>query len=200
MAKEDLERPFTGWVSELARSHTPRLAGVARREGLLADDALDAVQEAFHTFLGLPQARALVADEEGSRALLSVLVRNAARNMRRRAFRARPHDALDDHLDLALDLPPADELIARAEEHATLLGCVSQLGEVQRNVVTLRMLEELSGEATAARLGLTPGHVAVLLHRAKRDLAACVRGPEPAQVAAPSGGRSGPGRGRARRS
>ncbi len=200
MAKEDLERPFTGWVSELATSHTPRLAGVARREGLMADDALDAVQEAFHTFLGLPQARALVSDEEGSQALLSVLVRNAARNMRRRAFRARPHDALDDHLDLADDLPPADELVARAEEHVALLGCVSQLGEVQRNVVTLRMLEELSGEATAVRLGLTPGHVAVLLHRAKRDLAACVRGLGPAETAALSEGRSRPGRGRPRRS
>jgi DNA-directed RNA polymerase specialized sigma24 family protein len=66
--------------------------------------------------------------------------------------------------------------------------------------VTLRMLEELSGEVTAARLGLTPGHVAVLLHRSKRDLAACVRGLSPAEGAVPAGSRSRPGRGRPRRS
>jgi RNA polymerase sigma-70 factor (ECF subfamily) len=40
--------------------------------------------------------------------------------------------------------------------------------------VTLRMLEEQPGEDVAAALGITPGHVAVLLHRAKRSLRACM--------------------------
>jgi RNA polymerase sigma-70 factor (ECF subfamily) len=160
----------------MARAHARKLAVVARREGLTAEDALDAVQEAFHTFLRLPQARTLVDDGEGTRALLTVLVRNAARNMRRRSFRSRPHEAIDDHAELADALPPADEVVARTEGRVALLGCVARLDEVQRNVVTLRMLEELSGEATAARLGLTPGHVAVLLHRAKKSLADCVGG------------------------
>jgi RNA polymerase sigma-70 factor, ECF subfamily len=44
------------WVSDLARAHTRRLVAVARREGLGPEDALDAVQEAFYTFLVLPQA------------------------------------------------------------------------------------------------------------------------------------------------
>ena len=64
------------------------------------------VQGASHPLLGLRRGRPLVSGEEGSQARLSVLVRNAARNMRRRAFRARPHDALDDHLDLADDPRP----------------------------------------------------------------------------------------------
>lgn len=188
------DQAFTGWVSDLARVHAARLAGVARREGLTADDALDAVQEGFHTFLGLPQARALVSDEEGSRRLLSVLVKNAARNMRRRAFRSRPHESLDDHAELRDDLPPADELVARADDHVALLGCVSRLGEVKRNVVTLRMLEELSAEATAARLGLTPGHVAVLLHRAKRSLFDCVTSASVASSVSPRATRAPRGR------
>ena len=74
---------FVGWVSDLARDHTAALARLARSEGLTADDALDAVQEAFQTFLGLPQARVLVGDADDSRALLSVVVRNAARNLRK---------------------------------------------------------------------------------------------------------------------
>jgi RNA polymerase sigma-70 factor (ECF subfamily) len=54
------ERTFTGWVSALAREHTHALARVARGEGLVSADALDAVQEAFETFLRLPQARSIV--------------------------------------------------------------------------------------------------------------------------------------------
>ena len=51
---------FIDWVSDLARAHTRALSGVARAEGLTADDALDAVQEAFQTFLNLPEAKTLV--------------------------------------------------------------------------------------------------------------------------------------------
>jgi hypothetical protein len=47
----------------------------------LADGA---VQEAFQTFLLLPQARSLVEEPRESASLLGVLVGNAARNMRRR--------------------------------------------------------------------------------------------------------------------
>jgi RNA polymerase sigma-70 factor (ECF subfamily) len=57
MTDADAATPtFTGWVSDLARAHTAALARVARAEGLQPDEALDAVQEAFHTFLLLPQA------------------------------------------------------------------------------------------------------------------------------------------------
>lgn len=184
--------PFTGWVSDLAARHARPLAAVARREGLTQDDALDAVQEAFHTFLTLPQARTLVDDADGSRRLLSVLVRNAARNMRRRHFRARPHDDLADHEGLAEDSPSVDETLDRAEDEVRLLGCVSKLTDLQRHVVTLRMLHELSGEATAARLGLTPGHVAVLLHRAKGALLQCVGGEAPAVRRRPGRGARSP--------
>ena len=35
-------------------------------------------------------------------------------------------------------------------------------------------LEELSGDEAAAALGVTPGHVAVLLHRARKQLERCM--------------------------
>ena len=62
---------------------------------------------------------------------------------------------------------------AEARETAAL-GCVNQLGEIQRRVVTLRMLEELTPADTASSLGLTSGHVSVLLHRAKLELIECL--------------------------
>lgn len=164
---------FTRWVSDLARDHTRALAAVARSEGLSAEDALDAVQEAFVTFLGLPQARSLVGEPDESRALLVVVVRHAARNLRRRHHRQKPHAPVED-VPLVADLPGVEELMARAEDHVRLEGCVNRLAEVQRSIVKLRMLAEVSGNEVAEQLALRPGHVAVLLHRAKRDLLACL--------------------------
>lgn len=168
---------FIGWVSDLARKHTTALASVARREGLSSDDALDAVQEAFQTFLIVPQARYLSEEHDDARAFLVVLVRNAARNMRRRHFRSRPHANVDELPGLVDDMPAVDALLVQAEAHVALIGCVNRLGDVQRRVVTLRMLEQLSGEAAAAELQLTVSHVAVLLHRAKKELLRCIDTP-----------------------
>jgi RNA polymerase sigma-70 factor (ECF subfamily) len=166
---------FVGWVTRLVHEHRARLAGVARREGLAAEDALDCVQEAFQTFLGLPRARALVDSADDSAALLTVLARNAARNRRRRRWLAAPHVRDDATLDgIPDDGRSAEELLAGAAEVARLHGCVAGLGELQRKVVALRLLDEVAGEDVAQALGLSPGHVAVLLHRAKAQLRHCM--------------------------
>jgi len=164
---------FLGWVTHLVRAHRQRLLAVARQEGLTDAEALDAVQEAFVTFLGLPEARALVERDDDSAHVLAAVARNAARNLRRRHHRARPH--LADDLDaLRDDGDSVETLIERAEREVALAGCVLQLGEVQRSVVTLRLLEGLSGDEVAAQLGVTSGNVAVLLHRAKQKLRDCL--------------------------
>lgn len=163
---------FVGWVDSLARTHTRRLAAYARAQGLRAEDALDAVQEAFHTFLILPQARTLVGEEEDCAKILTVIVRNAARNMRRRHSVSRAHVSIDDYEPVSSD--SVDQLVERAEEHVRLEGCLQMLGESQRRVVTLRMLEQLSGDETAQELGLSRGNVAVMLLRAKRELEKCL--------------------------
>jgi hypothetical protein len=91
---------FLEWVTRLVHAHRGRLYRLARRQGLREDDSLDCVQDAFHTFLLLPQARQLVESDDDSIKLLSVLVRNHARNRRRRHEIARPHDSGDDTLAL----------------------------------------------------------------------------------------------------
>lgn len=164
---------FIHWVGELARRHTRQLAALARAEGLSATDALDAVQEGLHTFLTIPHARDLAQEAEDSARLLTVVVRNTARNMRRRHHRALSHDE-GELVGLVDDVPPVEELLAQAEEHVRLRGCVDMLGQLQRRVITLRMLEEASGEAVARELDLRPGHVAVLLYRAKKAIERCL--------------------------
>ena len=165
---------FVGWVSTLARTHARSLAAAAAREGLTRTDAIDAVQEAFETLLTLPQARELSGDDEGAARLMAVLVRNAARNMRRRRHRSMEHLPLEEGMEVPADSPSVDELVRAAEEHVALLGCVSQLARIQRGVLSMRVLEELSPDEVARTLGLSRGNIAVLLHRAKRALADCI--------------------------
>lgn len=166
---------FLGRVGQLVHRHRSELAGVARAEGLTAEEAFDAVQDAFQTFLTLPAAHPLVEAGDDARPLLITLTRNVARNRRRLHAHARPHVGDQDLLaGLPASAAPADDLIAAAEERIRLHRCVQTLADVQRAVVTLRMLDEVPGEDVAQALGITPGHVAVLLHRAKVNLLSCM--------------------------
>jgi RNA polymerase sigma-70 factor (ECF subfamily) len=166
---------FLEWVTRLVHTHRGRLYRLARREGLREEDSLDCVQDALQTFLVLPQARQLVESDDDSIKLLSVLVRNHARNRRRRHEVARPHDSGEETVALLeAEALPVDELIAQAQEFALMIGCLDHLGKLQRAVVSLRMLDEVAGEDVAAMLGLPPSHVAVLLHRAKQNLRSCM--------------------------
>jgi RNA polymerase sigma-70 factor (ECF subfamily) len=165
---------FLGWVGQLVHRHRSELAGVARAEGLAAEEAFDAVQDAFQTFLTLPAAHPLVDAGDESRRLLITLTRNVARNRRRLHAHARPHVGDPDMAGLPAAAAGADELIAAAEDRIRLHRCVATLADVQRAVVTLRMLDEVPGEDVAQALGITPGHVAVLLHRAKVNLLSCM--------------------------
>ena len=160
-------------LSHLMRRERSALAALARAEGVTPEDAIDCVQEALCSLLGAARHGTLPQEAEWG-AVLAGTVRNAARNRRRRHFRSRPHDDLDAHPLAAEDAPATDEVIARAEDHVRLRACVEELCEIQKAVVTLRMLEEQPGEDVAQALGISPGHVAVLLHRAKRALRACM--------------------------
>jgi RNA polymerase sigma-70 factor (ECF subfamily) len=161
------------WAAGIARSHAGKLAAIARYEGVNAADALDVVQDAFHIFLQRPDAEALRARPGDAEALLATITRNAARNLRRRHHNARPHVDVDE-TDLAMTAPTPIEALESATTAAQLVGCMATLGDVHRHVITLRVLEELSGEEAAAELGLTTNHVGVLLHRARKQLEQCM--------------------------
>jgi RNA polymerase sigma-70 factor (ECF subfamily) len=120
-----------------------------------------------------PEADALRERPDDAARVLSAIVRNQARNARRRHHHARPHVDVAE-AELAAAEPAPDVALARAETAAQVAGCLGRLGDVHRHVITLRVLEELSGDEAARALGVTPGHVAVLLHRARKQLEACM--------------------------
>jgi RNA polymerase sigma-70 factor (ECF subfamily) len=164
-------------LTRLIRERRSELVGLARAEGASAEDAVDCLQEGLCTLLDASDRGRLPDAEDEWPAVLVAMVRNAARNRRRRHFRSKPHDSLDEHPLVDADAPAADDLIARAEEHVRLRECVEELCQIQRAVVTLRMLEERPGDDVAQALGISAGHVAVLLHRAKGALRACMTRP-----------------------
>ena len=161
-------------VAELARTERASLVRIARNEGASPEDAVDCAQEALCTMLGLAQRGELPAERAEWPHLLGGVVRNAARNHRRRHHVARPHEALETGEELAGGEATSLALLESAEEHVRLRACVDRLCDTQRSVVTMRMLEERDGEDVAVELGITRGHVDVLLHRAKKALRACM--------------------------
>lgn len=174
MCSPDLEA-LVERVARLAVLRRSTLISVARREGLPSEDAFDTVQEGILTLLRLSRDEGVAIDDLLIERKLVAIVRNAARNRRRRHFLKLRHDDIDTH-DPSDESPRADVLLEHAEDHQKLYACVQELCERQRAVVTLRMLEEQAGDDVAASLGLSPNHVAVLLHRARESLRMCMRG------------------------
>jgi RNA polymerase sigma-70 factor (ECF subfamily) len=153
-------------LSALVHAQRAALVAVARQEGLHSEDALECVQDGLATYLGLD-------DEAHGIATLKTIVRNAARNFRRRHHQHKPHLPID--VEPASPSLPADQLLAHAEELVKLQACVAQLCSVQRAVIMLRLLDERSGEDVATELGLSRAHVDVLVHRARSSLRVCMR-------------------------
>jgi len=159
-------------LGHLVPAHRRALTLVARREGVSAEDAVDCVQDALCTFLQLAQRGGLPAEQGRIPAFLAGVVRNAARNRRRRHEVARPHEELTASPETGG--PSSEELVAQAEEHVRLRACVDRLCDTQKAVVLLRLLDERPGEDVAGALGITRGYVDVLLHRAKVSLRVCM--------------------------
>jgi RNA polymerase sigma-70 factor (ECF subfamily) len=167
---EELER--------LLRGRRSALLSAAREAGVGPEDALECVQEALCTWLRAERDGALPAPPGARAAAAFTMVRNAANNARRRHHHSRPHvPAYDDGPGaVAADDPSPEALVARAEETVRLRACVANLCTIQRAVVTLRLLEERSGEDVAETLGLSRGYVDVLVHRAKAAIRSCMSG------------------------
>ena len=163
-------------LDRLIRSQRGELASVARREGLGPEDAVDCVQDALCTFIQISLRNELPAAAGDYAPFLVSLARNAARNKRRRHHIARPHADVET-IDLPADTIGTDVLLARAEEHIRVRACVDRLCDTQKAVVTLRLLQEQTGDDVAATLGISRPYVDVLLHRAKHLLRACLLEP-----------------------
>lgn len=170
---------FLSWVAALVHQHRRVLIGYARRRGLDAEDALDAVQDSFYSFLRLPEARTIARDGEDAIKLLTVILRHNVMN-RRRAQRRRGAAVFPLASSETAPEESSERLLTNAEELARAHGCILRMAELQRRVVMLSLLDELPAQTVADELGIQPGYVRVLLHRAREHVRSCHFEAEPA--------------------
>lgn len=164
---------FLQWVAELVHTHRQRLLAYARKRGLDAEDALDAVQESFVSFLRLPEARSMARDGDDALKLLTVLLRHNLQNLRRKTTRRRRVHVTFEVESLDSGWEDSATIIARAEELARVQGCILRMARLQRQVVLLSILDEQPREQVAETLGITEGYLRVLLHRARQHVRNC---------------------------
>ena len=147
----------------------PELCAVAQAMWADPYTAEDAVQEAW---LRLTRPETLetldTRDPERLRHLMLLAVRNAVRNLHRRA---RPDQPGDETLQAVQDPAPGP---AQAAEHkdaaARLWAAVDALGEPDRSILLLQYADGCSGRQIAALLDLSETTVRQRASRARKKL------------------------------
>ena len=163
LAQHDSESCWT----ELMRREGALLNTVCQREltgNAWTDDAVQEAALAIQQHIGSYHGRC----EAQARAWLIAIVRNRARNLRAseaaRVQRQRSWAGDQQTLDATPQDRDMDERVDQVRQ------AMLHLPENQRRAVELRYFYDLSDDAAAARLGLRPGHVRVLIHRGLQAL------------------------------
>lgn len=159
---------------------------VLRLARAMATDDATAEDVAQETFLNAFRAAATYRPGVASvRTWLFAIARNEARRARR--VREQPSvavEAVDEEPLMALGLEagwghePAERALGRAEETERLAQALASLASEDREILVLRDLEGLSGEAVAELLALGLPATKSRLHRARLRLLAALRASE----------------------
>ncbi|MGH9484424.1 MAG: RNA polymerase sigma factor, partial [Terriglobales bacterium] len=150
-------------VAAVVAENAPALLRVARAWRVPDVDAEDLVQETFVTFL---TSLDRFQGRSQTRTWLCGILHNKIRAYRR----SRRYEPLADDTDgrCAPDLSEASEA-GNAIRH-----CLARLPARQRWAFHLNQIETQPRDQTSFRLGVSRGHFAVLLHRAKQTLRDCL--------------------------
>jgi len=136
--------------------------------------AEDVLQE---TFLAAWRAAGTFQGRSAVRTWLLTIARNQAWHQRERVGRVPVDDVALPELGEAAgwgDQSPEDAAV-RSQRLGRLARALASLGPEEREVLVLRELEELTGEETAAALGIGLAAMKSRLHRARLRLAAELR-------------------------
>jgi RNA polymerase sigma-70 factor (ECF subfamily) len=134
------------------------------RDPAAADDIVSTVFE--KVIRGLPRYDPARAAPD---AWVFAIAMNVVRDYHRARRRGRtvPMDAVAELV--AVGSVPEDDTVER-DRLGRLLACVGNLLPREREVLTLRLAGGLSNESIGKLCGMRKGHVAVVIHRAVREL------------------------------
>jgi RNA polymerase sigma-70 factor (ECF subfamily) len=168
------DESLTDDFDALVARHQASVFRLARLLTRSEGDAEDVLQQ---TFLSAWRHRAQFRAESSVRTWLLTITRNTALTARGRQSRE-PIDPtpLDDlGIRAGWGGPSPEDLALQVERHDLLAAAFARLSADDREILTLRDLEELSGDATAQLLGVSLPAMKSRLHRARLALAARVR-------------------------
>ncbi len=159
---------------ELVGRHQAAVFRFARAATDGAAAAEDVLQE---TFLAAWRAAAAFQRRSAVRTWLLTIARNQAWHHRERAGRIPVDDVPLPELGVAAGWgdPGPEEGALRSQRRDRLARALSALAPDEREILVLRELEELTGEETAAALGIGLAAMKSRLHRARLRLAAELR-------------------------
>jgi len=144
---------------------SPGLFAFAYRAVRQREEAEDLVQDTWISALRT------VPSFEGRSTLRTWLVSILRRRIADRFRRARPAEQLEEEKLLALDNTAAPEERIDAYEAANLATrAMTELSELERTAVTLCDVQDLERDEASAKMGVTRGHLRVLLHRGRHKL------------------------------
>ncbi len=155
-------------------------ASVFRLARLLArtpEQAEDILQQTFlSAWTGVRRFRG----ESSVRTWLLTITRNAALTQRSRAVREpvdpRPIETIAElGVRAGWGGPTPEDVAIQNEQQHHLSAAFARLADADREIITLRDLEDLPGDETALLLGLSLPAMKSRLHRARLSLAAAVR-------------------------
>ena len=172
-----LERSAAGdraAFDEVVRRHS---ASVFRLARTLVERQVDAEDLLQQTFLSAWQAARQFRGEASVRTWLLTIARHAAWQLRAKRGREPLDDVPVDQLGLLAGWGQSDPECAamRNQQRDRVAAAFSALALEDREVLTLRDLEECSGEETASMLELSVAAMKSRLHRARLRLAAELR-------------------------
>lgn len=158
----------------LVERHQASVYRFARTVVTRPADAEDVLQQSF---LAAWRGASRFRGESSVRTWLFTIARNAALTLRAHDARWAPSEVPVEELGLAAGWGSDDPESAavEAERQAALTAAFGALEPAEREVLTLRDLEGLSGDETATLLGLSLPAMKSRLHRARLALAARVR-------------------------
>jgi RNA polymerase sigma-70 factor (ECF subfamily) len=154
--------------AELCRRFAPRIRLYGLRHLRDEDRARDLVQGVLLTVIEAARAGRIEDPARSDRFVLGTC-RNLCARVRESAARLQPMEPHAPELDTAILEPDVERLDVTA-----LFGCLMQLEERSRHVVTLSFRDGHSADEIAALLETTAGNVRVLRHRAVAQLRRCI--------------------------
>jgi RNA polymerase sigma-70 factor (ECF subfamily) len=163
---QELEEGNTATTNHFLSYFRPRLKAFLRRNGVPADSVEDLQQETLMRVLAALQSKG-IRHPERLGGFVNAVCRNALLESRRSVKRyVELDDSMHEQPDVGLN---PDAILLETEAAALVWRVLSRLSSRSQKLLRGLLIEQKSKAETCEELGVSKGHLRLLLYRAKRE-------------------------------